>query len=190
MKFIKSLFIAAALVVPSFALAQTQVYWSPVTGFYSRDGGNDTIPTFPIATGPHDTACINFTAMGATTSFTANWGAVVNSAIVGNDCGFTVNFYTPASGQGAIAAQAALFVINLSQPFSPTLTIPDGGATQNIAISCSYAGPSGGTPGVSPYYALETSSTSLTLYNGVTFTPAASTNYHYQCIVKTAGAAF
>jgi hypothetical protein len=188
----KLLFAAALLFTPAMAFAQTQITWSPTTGYYGRDGGNDTPPTFPIATGNHGIVSLNNNfAIGVTSSFTANWGVVIASDTQGTDSDFTVNFYTPASGQGAIAAQAADFVINFGQAWAAnTQSVPDGGAVPMFGGVCTYAGAAGGTPGASSFYLLPTSSTTATVYNTVAFTPAASTNYHFICHVFNVGAAY
>jgi hypothetical protein len=192
MKSIKSLLFAAALLVPSIAFAQTATYWSPSSGYYGRDGGNDTTPNFPLVVGNHGIASLsNGFLLGATTAFTANWGTVINSDTQGTDTDFTVNLYTPSSGQGAVAAQSAAFVVNFGQGWaSTTQNFADGGAVPMFSGYCWYAGPSGGTPGVTTFYGLPTSTTSMTFYNTTAFTPAASTNYHFACHVNNVGAAY
>ena len=188
----KKLLLAAALLfTPSLALAQT--YWTPQWNYVYRDGGNDLLPQFPIVAGSHGVVTIGTASpLAVTSSFAANWGTVIASDTQGSDSDFTVNFYTPASGQGSIVAQTALFVVNFGQSWSAaSQNVADGGAVPMFAAACQYAGPSGGTPGVSAVYALPTGSgATLTLYNMLAFTPAASTNYHYSCHVYNTGAAF
>jgi len=179
---------AALLLIPSLAFGQT--FWNPQNNYVYRDGGNDPLNVYPVLVGNHGVATTNAGfPIGVTTSFTANFGTVIASDTQGTDTDFSVNLYTPASGQGAVAAQTAVFVVNFGQAYAvATQTVADGGAVPMYGGICVYAGAAAGTPGVSTLYGLPTGSgATMTFYNSVAFTPAASTNYHWVCHVFNVG---
>lgn len=194
----KKLLIAAACLFAPAAMAQTANVWTPQTGYFLLDGGNaPTVPWYSTVTPAHS---VNIPPNGVTPgigTFATNWGTVVTATVTGNDNAFVAHITTPASGQGAIAAQSVDFVISLAQSYSPLPTaVPDAGVAANAVYICAYQGfnptfsvgpDGGGSPGVTPFYATEISPTTLWIQNSIAFTPAASTTYNIGCIGAGSG---
>jgi hypothetical protein len=189
MKFLKSLFVAALLLAPSFAFAQT--YWSPTTGFYQRDGGNDPPPIFPLAIGNHGVASINGGYNPLVTTFGATWGTVNNSATLGSDSDFSINFY---SGTGAATTiGATIFTINFGQAWgSATGAFADGGTVPLFGGFCYFLGPYASTgPTLGSLFPLvEASTSTATVVTNAVYTPANTTNFHFGCHVFNLGSPY
>jgi hypothetical protein len=196
MKFAMKLLLAAALLLTT-NLARADQTWGPFTGGYLSDGGNDpNTPTGPyggpeslLKTGGHGIRSTSPYTMALVT-YGATWGTVNNSIIpVGTDSDFTIDFY---SGTGAASvAGATIFTINFGQVWgNNSLTIPDGGAVPMFGGICYYLGPAAGTPGVSGFNLLPTSTTTATVISTTGFTPASATNYHFGCHVFNYGSPF
>lgn len=187
----KLLVVAAISLFPSLALAQTAQLWNPTTGYYLYDGGNaPSVPSIPLSNpaashGVQQT--VPFASLPVFTFVSADWGTVVGWNVTGNDNAFELSFWTPASGQGATGANASIMTFTTGQGYSTLLTgVPDAGTKQNAGYFCAYAGTgttpaAGGTPGVSPLYVVQTGANAFSIVTSITFTPAASTLYHFQC---------
>ena len=187
----KLLVVAATALFPSFALAQTAQLWDFRTGYYLYDGGNaPVVPNIPLSS-PAPSHGVQqtqpFASLPVIAFTTADWGTVVGWNVTGNDNAFELSFYTPSSGQGAVTANTAVFTFTTASAYSTQLAaVPDAGTKQNAGYICTYAGTGttpavGGTPGVSPYYVVQTGASAFSVVASITFTPAASTLYHFQC---------